>query len=108
MLVILDTYSFLRFSVVTVGQVSKHSVFHLIRILDGDYCFGLGYARNGISCLDCSSRSTSGGFFGYDGDASFYWVLVPFVIIFMINAFTLSILGIAFLILAVVGISVII
>ena len=59
-------------------------------------------------CLDRSSCSTSGGFLGYDGEASFSWVLVHFVVILMITAFTLSVLGIAFLILAVVGISVII
>ena len=48
------------------------------------------------------------GFFGYDGEASFFWILVTFVIILMIKAFLLSVLGIAFLIFAMVGISVII
>ena len=69
---------------------------------------GLRYASSGLSCIDCLSRSTAGGFFGYGGEASFSWVLVPFVIIIMITAFPISILGIAFIICAVFGIYVII
>ena len=59
-------------------------------------------------CLDRLSCSTAGRFFGYDGKVSFSWVIVPFLIIIIINAFPLLVLGIAFFILAVVGISVII
>ena len=68
----------------------------------------MGYASSGILCLDRLSHSTAGGFFGYDGEVLFSWALVPFVIIIMIAAFPISILVIAFLILNLVGISVII
>ena len=59
-------------------------------------------------CLDFSSRRTAGGFFGYNGEASFTWVLIPFLIILMITTSLLSVLGITFVLLSVVGISVII
>ena len=46
--------------------------------------------------------------FGYNGEALFSCVLVPFLIIIMITAFPLSVLGIYFVLLDVVGISIII